>query len=167
MIPTESIKKWATAVGFDLCGIAPADPLPQAEQAFRAWIARGAQGPLDYLTRHTEKRFHAARLVDQARTVIVCAVSYKSPISMLYCDNAATTGMAHEALCEMLPYMREKYGNPSSVYGFSDAPREGIRKARMQVAHLIGAKPEEIYFTSGGSESDNWVPEVISLSKAA
>lgn len=84
MIPTESIKKWATAVGFDLCGIAPADPLPQAEQAFRAWIARGAQGPLDYLTRHTEKRFHAARLVDQARTVIVCAVSYKSPISTGY-----------------------------------------------------------------------------------
>lgn len=84
MIPTESIKKWATTVGFDLCGIAPADPLPQAEQAFRAWIARGAQGPLDYLTRHTEKRFHAARLVDQARTVIVCAVSYKSPISVGY-----------------------------------------------------------------------------------
>ena len=84
MIPTESIKKWATAVGFDLCGIAPADPLPQAEQAFRAWIARGAQGPLDYLTRHTEKRFHAARLVERARTVIVCAVSYKSPISVGY-----------------------------------------------------------------------------------
>lgn len=75
---------------------------------------------------------------------------------MLYCDNAATTGMEQEVLCGMLPYMREKYGNPSSVYGFSDAPREGIRKARMQVSKLIGAKPEEIYFTSGGSESDNW-----------
>lgn len=84
MIPSESIKKWATAVGFDLCGITSATPLPQAEQAFRRWIAHGAQGPLDYLTRHTEKRFHAARLVDQARTVIVCAVSYKSPISEGY-----------------------------------------------------------------------------------
>ena len=84
MIPSESIKKWATAVGFDLCGITPAAPLPWAEQAFRRWIAHGAQGPLDYLTRHTEKRFHAARLVDQARTVIVCAVSYKSPISEGY-----------------------------------------------------------------------------------
>ncbi len=75
---------------------------------------------------------------------------------MLYCDNAATTSMVPDVLRAMIPYMKDKYSNPSSVYSFSDVPREAIMKARSQVAKVIGARPEEIYFTASGTEADNW-----------
>lgn len=75
---------------------------------------------------------------------------------MIYLDNAATTKMAPEVLEAMLPYYKENYGNPSSIYKLGTASKQAVTKARESVAALIGAKPEEIYFTAGGSEADNW-----------
>ena len=56
----------------------------------------------------------------------------------------------------MLPYFSEYYGNPSSIYAIAGKSKEAITKGREQIANVLGAKPEEIYFTAGGSESDNW-----------
>lgn len=75
---------------------------------------------------------------------------------MIYLDNAATTRTAPEVVEAMLPYFSENYGNPSSVYEFSQKSREAIAKSRETIAKSLGAKTEEIYFTAGGSESDNW-----------
>ncbi|MBE5872454.1 MAG: cysteine desulfurase NifS [Lachnospiraceae bacterium] len=75
---------------------------------------------------------------------------------LIYLDNAATTQVKEEVLQEMLPYFREVYSNPSAIYTFAQKGKEAVEKARKQAADLIGAKPEEIYFTAGGSESDNW-----------
>lgn len=74
----------------------------------------------------------------------------------IYLDNAATTGMSEAVLQEMLPYFRESYANPSAIYGFAGEAKKAVRAAREQTAALIGAKPTEIYFTAGGTESDNW-----------
>ena len=75
---------------------------------------------------------------------------------LIYLDNAATTKTAPEVLDAMLPYFTEFYGNPSSVYDFAAKSKEAVTKARGQIADVLGAKTEEIYFTAGGSESDNW-----------
>ena len=75
---------------------------------------------------------------------------------VIYLDNAATTQVLPEVLDEMLPYFTENYGNPSAIYTFAGSALKGVDVAREQIANLIGAKPEEIYFTGGGSESDNW-----------
>ena len=75
---------------------------------------------------------------------------------MIYLDNAATTPVSEAVLDEMLPYFRQTYGNPSAVYTFASEARKAVDRARQQAAELIGAKSEEIYFTGGGSESDNW-----------
>lgn len=75
---------------------------------------------------------------------------------MIYLDNAATTRTAPEVVEAMLPYFSELYGNPSSIYSLAGKSKEAIDKARAQIANVIGAKPEEIYFTAGGSEADNW-----------
>lgn len=75
---------------------------------------------------------------------------------IIYLDNAATTQTAPEVLEEMLPYFTEYYGNPSSVYSFADKAKEAVDRARSILAKAIGAKTDEIYFTGGGSESDNW-----------
>lgn len=75
---------------------------------------------------------------------------------MIYLDNAATTKTAPEVVEAMLPYFTELYGNPSSVYNFSQKSKDAIAKARESIAGALGAKAEEIYFTAGGSESDNW-----------
>lgn len=75
---------------------------------------------------------------------------------MIYLDNAATTKVSESVVEGMLPYMNRKYGNPSSIYEFADASQKAIEQAREQVASVIGAQKKEIYFTSGGSESDNW-----------
>ena len=74
----------------------------------------------------------------------------------LFLDNAATTKVLPAVLDEMLPYFSETYGNPSAVYSFAAEGKKAVMEARNQVASVIGAKPEEIYFTGGGSESDNW-----------
>ena len=75
---------------------------------------------------------------------------------VIYLDNAATTKVAPEVLDAMLPYFTEHYGNPSSVYSFSAGNKEAITKQRETIAEALGASKEEIYFTAGGSESDNW-----------
>ena len=75
---------------------------------------------------------------------------------MIYLDNAATTKTAPEVVEAMLPYFTEMYGNPSSIYDFASKSKEGVTKARGQIADALGAKREEIYFTAGGSEADNW-----------
>ncbi len=75
---------------------------------------------------------------------------------LIYLDNAATTQVKEEVFQEMLPYFKENFSNPSAIYSFAQEGKKAVDKARKQVADLIGAKPEEIYFTAGGSESDNW-----------
>ena len=75
---------------------------------------------------------------------------------LIYLDNAATTKTAPEVVDAMLPYFTELYGNPSTIYDFSSHGKEAILEARTQIASMLGAKREEIYFTGGGSESDNW-----------
>lgn len=75
---------------------------------------------------------------------------------MIYLDNAATTRVAPEVVEAMLPFFAENYGNPSAVYSLGGKGRKAINESRRTIAQAIGAKPEEIYFTSGGSESDNW-----------
>ena len=79
---------------------------------------------------------------------------------LLYLDNAATTKTAPEVVEAMLPYFTEKFGNPSSVYSFAAANKEVINQQRDAIAEMIGAKSNEIYFTGGGSESDNWALNV-------
>ncbi len=74
----------------------------------------------------------------------------------VYMDYAATTYVKPDVLKEMLPYFTEKFGNASSLYSFSDETKEAIILARVKVATAINADKSEIYFTSGGSESDNW-----------
>ena len=75
---------------------------------------------------------------------------------MIYLDNAATTRTAPEVVEAMLPYFTEYYGNASTVYEFGGKSKEAVSKARETIASAIGAKENEIYFTAGGSESDNW-----------
>ena len=75
---------------------------------------------------------------------------------LIYLDNAATTQVYPEVVDAMLPFFTEHYGNPSAIYSFADEAESAVDKARGEVANLIGAKKEEIYFTGGGSESDNW-----------
>lgn len=75
---------------------------------------------------------------------------------LIYMDNAATTKVRREVYEEMKPYFEEIYGNPSSIYTFAGKGKKAVDKAREQVAEFLGAKPSEIYFTGGGSESDNW-----------
>jgi cysteine desulfurase len=75
---------------------------------------------------------------------------------IIYMDHSATT-YVHPAVVEaMAPYHTQYFGNPSSIYSFSKHSKSAIDAARVQVAHALGAEPDEIYFTSGGSESDNW-----------
>ena len=75
---------------------------------------------------------------------------------VIYLDNAATTKTAPEVVEAMLPYFTENFGNPSSVYCFASKNKEAISKQRDIIADSLGAKANEIYFTAGGSESDNW-----------
>ena len=74
----------------------------------------------------------------------------------IYLDNAATTRVRPEVAEAVLPAMMETYGNASSVHSFGREAKKAMEKARAQVAAAIGAKKEEIYFTAGGSEADNW-----------
>lgn len=73
----------------------------------------------------------------------------------IYVDNAATTKMSKAAISAMMPYLEENYGNPSSLHTVGQLAQEALVKARMEVAECLGADVKEIYFTSGGSESDN------------
>lgn len=75
---------------------------------------------------------------------------------VIYLDNAATTRVLPEVFEAMKPYFTEYYGNPSAIYTFAGTANDAVTSAREEIANVIGAKPEEIYFTAGGSESDNW-----------
>lgn len=75
---------------------------------------------------------------------------------MIYADNAATTQLAPEALAAMMPYLQTEYGNASQPYSFSRSSKKALADARRTIAACINALPEDIYFTSGGTESDNW-----------
>ncbi|MBQ2085192.1 MAG: cysteine desulfurase [Oscillospiraceae bacterium] len=74
----------------------------------------------------------------------------------VYMDHSATTALSEHALQEMLPYFREEYGNPSAIYDYGITAHNVLEKSRQRVAKCIGALPTEIFFTSGGTESDNW-----------
>lgn len=74
----------------------------------------------------------------------------------VYADNSATTKINEDVLAEMMPYLTEHYGNASSIYSVGRDSRRAVDAAREKVAKALGAKPQEIYFTAGGSESDNW-----------
>lgn len=75
---------------------------------------------------------------------------------LIYLDNAATTKTAKEVVDAMLPYFTEQYGNPSSIYSLGAKSKEAVTDARGMIAESLGAQENEIYFTAGGSESDNW-----------
>lgn len=83
---------------------------------------------------------------------------------MIYADNAATTKLSEKALDEMMPYLTEGYGNPSSVHAAGQRAAAAIQRAREEIARSLNCSPKEIYFTSGGSESDNQA--IISAAEA-
>lgn len=82
---------------------------------------------------------------------------------IIYADNAATTPVSREVLNEILPYFTDNFGNASTVYSAGRGNRAAVSKARKQVADAIGAKEDEIYFTAGGSESDNRAVEGVGI----
>ncbi|MDO5037721.1 MAG: cysteine desulfurase NifS [Tissierellia bacterium] len=75
---------------------------------------------------------------------------------LIYMDNAATTQVSDKVLDTMVPYFRESYGNPSSIYGFGQKNKAALQEAREKVAKSLNADPKEIYFTGSGTEADNW-----------
>jgi len=76
--------------------------------------------------------------------------------SEMYMDNAATTAMSEEVIAEMTPYLEERYGNPETQYHLGREAKEAVEVARVRVSRLVGCKPEEVFFTSGGTEANNW-----------
>ena len=74
----------------------------------------------------------------------------------IYLDNAATTATRPEVVEAMLPYFTEKFGNPSSIYEFASQNKKAVDEARTIIANSLNAEISDIYFTAGGSESDNW-----------
>ena len=86
---------------------------------------------------------------------------------MIYLDNAATTRTAPEVVEAMIPYFTEMYGNPSAIYSLGSAGKKAINEARRTIAGAVGAKPEEIYFTAGGTEADNWAVKAAAESRGA
>ena len=85
---------------------------------------------------------------------------------MIYLDNAASTAVHPEVVKEMMPYFDTQYGNPSSIHQFGRKAKNAIEKARKQVATLIGAEPNEILFTSGGTESNNTILDGVLTSNS-
>ncbi len=86
---------------------------------------------------------------------------------LIYLDNAATTQVEPEVLDAMIPYFTEYYGNPSAIYSFAGKAKGAVEEARKILAEGIGARPEEIFFTGGGSESDNWAIKATAEAYAA
>ena len=82
---------------------------------------------------------------------------------LIYMDNAATTKIHSEILEEMLPYLSDNYGNPSSIYSIGRESRKALDMARERVAKALNAQNSEIFFTSGGTESDNWAIKGIAF----
>ena len=86
---------------------------------------------------------------------------------MIYMVNAATTRMSERAFEAMRPFFMEQYANAAGTYSFANASKEAVETARKQIARVIGAKPAEIYFTCGGTESDNWALKGVAQAYAA
>ncbi|MBR3289590.1 MAG: cysteine desulfurase NifS [Clostridia bacterium] len=84
----------------------------------------------------------------------------------VYADNAATTRLTPPVLDAMMPYLTEEYGNASSLYGFGQTAKQAITGARVTVAECLHCQPEEVFFTSGGSESDNWAIKSVAAMMA-
>ncbi len=84
---------------------------------------------------------------------------------LIYLDNAATTAVKPEVFETMKPYFEEMYGNASSIYRFAGKGKVAIEDARETIAEFLGCKPREIYFTGGGSESDNWALKAVAFAK--
>lgn len=85
----------------------------------------------------------------------------------IYADHAATTKLDGDALEAMLPWLRDEYANASQLYSFARGPKQALKEARCTIAACLHAQPEEIFFTSGGTESDNWVIKGSALSDPA
>ena len=85
----------------------------------------------------------------------------------VYADNAATTQLDIDAFEAMKPYLLEEYGNASQPYSFARAAKKALKNSRETIAQCIGAQPEEIFFTSGGTESDNWAIKGTALSESS
>ena len=85
----------------------------------------------------------------------------------IYADNAATTQLDSDAFEAMKPYLLSEYGNASQPYSFSRTAKKALKESRETIAHCIGAAPEEIFFTSGGTESDNWALKGVMQANAA
>ncbi|MFC2062797.1 cysteine desulfurase family protein [Chloroflexota bacterium] len=85
----------------------------------------------------------------------------------VYLDNTAATAVLPELLAEMLPYLKDVYGNPQSLHSWGDGAREAVETARERVAALIGAQPDEVIFTSGGTESNNFAIKGLALAQQA
>lgn len=81
----------------------------------------------------------------------------------IYADHAATTKLDYAAFEAMRPFLTDEFGNPSQLYSFAREPKKAIKEARRIIASCIGAAPDEIFFTSGGTESDNWALKGLSL----
>lgn len=86
---------------------------------------------------------------------------------LIYMDHAATTPLSPHALAAMMPYLTAQYANPSAVYASGRAARRAVEDARARVAAAIGAAPQEIYFTSGGTEADNWAIRAAAAQRKA
>ena len=84
---------------------------------------------------------------------------------IIYLDNAATTKMNKRVLDAMLPFLQEYYGNPAGIYDLGQKSKNAVEKARGQVANALGCSENEIFFTGGGTESDNWVLKKMAESK--
>ena len=85
----------------------------------------------------------------------------------IYFDNAATTRTNKEVLAAMLPYFAMEFGNPSSLHESGLRAKKGVAQARMTIAELLGCKPNEIFFTCGGTEADNWAIKGLCLAREA
>ena len=85
---------------------------------------------------------------------------------MIYLDNAATTALSESARNAMEPYFSTHYGNPSSIYRFGQEARKAVEESRQSIAALLRVSPREIYFTGGGTESDNWAISSVVLERA-
>lgn len=80
---------------------------------------------------------------------------------IIYLDNAATTPMDSDVLESMLPFMREQYGNPSAIYSMGSSAKKAVNQAKRRIAAILNAKQEEIFFTAGGTEADNWALKMV------
>lgn len=86
---------------------------------------------------------------------------------IVYLDHAATTPIDEQVLDAMMPYLKDKFGSASTLYSIGREAREAVEEAREKVADLIGATPEEVFFTSGGTECDNWAVFGVAAAKAS